>query len=161
MTEPDAKPSGMSNLLVRVLTAVILGPLAIALVLWENHLGLWLFVLFFNAVGYWEMLSMVPGRSDIVDKVVVVVLTLSTISATVLVLPKIDWGGVTVWPAEMVGSASLQSPLSSVSPSPSSSKHSVPSSSVPSQLSSLRLQTSTAPGWTAGSLSSQSPPSKL
>ncbi len=70
----EPKPSGLSNLLVRVLTALILGPAVIALVLWENQLGLWLFVLFANAVGYWELLNMVPGGSDRVDKVVVLVL---------------------------------------------------------------------------------------
>lgn len=68
------KPSGLSNLLVRVLTALILGPAVVALVLWPNHLGLWLFVLLANAVGYWEMLNMVPGGSDRVDKGVVLAL---------------------------------------------------------------------------------------
>jgi len=77
MTEPAGdkpKSSGLSNLLVRVLTAVILGPAVIALVLWTNPLGLWLFLLFATAVGYWEMLNMVPGGSDGVDKGVVLAL---------------------------------------------------------------------------------------
>jgi hypothetical protein len=60
MTEPfgpadnpqQPKSSGLSNLLVRVLTALILGPAVVALVLWSNHVGLWIFVYFFNAVGY-------------------------------------------------------------------------------------------------------------
>ncbi len=38
---------------------------------------------------------------DKIVKVVVVVLTLSTVSATVLVLPKIEWGGMTFWPEQM------------------------------------------------------------
>lgn len=38
---------------------------------------------------------------DKIVKVVVVVLTLSTVSATLLVLPKIDWGGMAFWPGEM------------------------------------------------------------
>ena len=40
MTEPGSKPAGMSNLLVRLLTAFVLGPLVLALVLWENVVGL-------------------------------------------------------------------------------------------------------------------------
>ncbi len=74
MTDPaDAKPkpSGLSNLLVRLLTALILGPAIIALILWQNHLGLWIFILCANVVAYWEMLNMVPGESDRVDKGVV------------------------------------------------------------------------------------------
>jgi phosphatidate cytidylyltransferase len=59
---------------VRVLTALILGPAVVALVLWQNHLGVWLFVLFANAVAYWEMLNMVPGGSDRVDKGIVLAL---------------------------------------------------------------------------------------
>ncbi len=70
-------PARLSNLLVRVLTALVLGPAVVALVLWENHLGLWIFVLFANAVGYWEMLGMVPGGSDRVDKGVVLALGVS------------------------------------------------------------------------------------
>jgi len=64
----------MSNLLVRVLTALVLVPLIAALVLWENVVGIWTFVLFFNVVGYWEMLQMAPERSDPVDIGVVLVL---------------------------------------------------------------------------------------
>ena len=78
--EAGAKP-GVSNLLVRLLTAAILGPAVLALVLWENHVGLWVFVLLANAVGYWEMLSMVPGRSDGVDKGVVLLLGVGFSSA--------------------------------------------------------------------------------
>ena len=77
MTDPaDAKPkpSGLSNLLVRLLTALILGPGIIALILWQNHLGLWIFILCANVVAYWEMLNMVPGESDRVDKGVVLAL---------------------------------------------------------------------------------------
>ena len=73
------------------------------------------------------------------------------------------------WPGWTVGSASLQSFLPcghtngspttcsamSHQPSPSSSQ---PSSVLPSQLSSRLLHSSTAPGWTPLSLSSQSPP---
>jgi len=68
-TPPEKK--GLSNTLVRILTALVLAPLILLLVTWENHLGLWLLVLAFNAIAYWEMLGMVPGRSDAVDKVVV------------------------------------------------------------------------------------------
>jgi phosphatidate cytidylyltransferase len=77
MTDPAGekpKPSGLSNLLVRLLTAFILGPAIIALILWENHLGLWIFILAATVVAYWEMLSMVPGNSDRVDKGVVMTL---------------------------------------------------------------------------------------
>ncbi len=77
MTDPASdkpKPSGPSNLLVRLLTAFILGPAIIALILWENHLGLWIFILCANVVAYWEMLNMVPGESDRVDKGVVLTL---------------------------------------------------------------------------------------
>jgi phosphatidate cytidylyltransferase len=69
VSPPEKK--GLSNTLVRILTALVLAPLILLLVTWENHLGLWLFVLAFNAIAYWEMLGMVPGGSDAVDKVVV------------------------------------------------------------------------------------------
>ncbi len=38
---------------------------------------------------------------DKIVKVVVLVLTLSTVSATLLVLPKIHWGGMAFWPSEL------------------------------------------------------------
>lgn len=72
---------GLSNTLVRILTAAVLAPLVVLLVLWENHLGLWLLVLAFNAAGYWELLSMAPGGSDRADKVVVTALGLGFSSA--------------------------------------------------------------------------------
>jgi len=75
--EANGESKGLSNTLVRILTALVLAPLVLLLVTWENHLGLWLFILTFNAVGYWEMLSMVPGRADFVDKVVVLGLGLA------------------------------------------------------------------------------------
>lgn len=72
---------GLSNTLVRILTAAVLAPMVVLLVLWENHLGLWLLVLAFNAVGYWELLSMVPGGSDRADKILVTALGLGFSSA--------------------------------------------------------------------------------
>lgn len=75
--QAPAKGGGPSNTLVRVLTAAVLAPLVVFLVLWENHLGLWLFVLACNAVGYWELLSMTPGGSDPVDKTAVLSLGLA------------------------------------------------------------------------------------
>jgi phosphatidate cytidylyltransferase len=59
-----------------VLTALVLAPLVVLLVLWENHLGLWLLVLAFNAAGYWEILSMAPDGSDRLDKLTMTALGL-------------------------------------------------------------------------------------
>lgn len=62
----------MSNTLVRILTAVVLAPVVLLLVLWERPVGLWLLVMLFNVAAYLELLAMAPGGSDRVDKAVVV-----------------------------------------------------------------------------------------
>lgn len=62
----------MSNTLVRILTAAVLAPLVLLLVLWERPVGLWLLVMAFNVAAYLELLAMAPGDSDVVDKAVVV-----------------------------------------------------------------------------------------
>ena len=73
---PESSPKKRSNLVTRVISAIVLLPVVLAIILWGNHWAWACFVLVTAWIGSWEFMRITSGAESVATRAVSVVLAL-------------------------------------------------------------------------------------